>query len=264
MRPTLAILVLFALACGDAAAPTRPPSGPTTTVGRVLDGDSFLARQAGDAVEVRLLGVNAPERGECHADRSRQALADRLAAGEVAVQATETDRFGRLLGTVTVDGEDVGLALVSAGAALALDVDHPGRAAYLAAEEEAFATGIGLWQREACGPATTGLAITAVAADPPGRDEEALDGEWVDIANEGPGTVDLGGWTLRDESSTHRYRFPDDRVIESGATLRVIVGCGTDDGATAHWCSDGPVWNNGGDAALLLDASGNVAARLRY
>ena len=30
------------------------------------------------------------------------------------------------------------------------------------------------------------------------------------------------------------------------------------------WCSDGPVWNNGGDTALLLDPAGNVAGRLRY
>lgn len=266
MRRTCIAIVLLCSACTDPAGlpTTTPAPGSSLTVDRVLDGDSLVVRDGGEELDVRLLGINAPERDECHAERSRAALTDLVESGPVALASEGTDQFGRRLGYVTAGGEDVNLALVAAGAALATGGDHPRRAAYLAAEETAYDLRAGLWQPDACGPATAGLDITGVAADPDGPDDQNLSGEWADIVNDGAAAVDLTGWVLRDDSSTHRFGFPDRLTLAPGRGVRVFVGCGTDDGATLFWCHDSPVWNNAGDAALLLDAAGNVAARLRY
>ena len=89
----------------------------------VDDGDSFVVRREdGNEAGVRLLGVNAPERGECVADEAQEALTDLLASGDVVLERDISDRdeFGRLLryvfaGDVFVNQELATRGLVLAG-----------------------------------------------------------------------------------------------------------------------------------------------------
>jgi micrococcal nuclease len=232
----------------------------------VFDGDTLLVSMEGAEEEVRLLGVNTPERDECFSSQARATTASLLEAGPLSVEViADRDQFGRILAYAYAGGVAVNRALVEGGYALALDTDHPRLAEFLAAEEQAYAAGAGLWAADACGaPSPAVLALVDIEADPPGPDEDDLNGEWVLLANEGAEAADLTGWVLRDESSQNRYSFPDGFLLPAGAEVAVHTGCGTDGRADLHWCADGPMWNNGGDAALLLDPAGNVAARLRY
>ena len=100
--------------------------------------------------------------------------------------------------------------------------------------------------------------------DPPGPDEDDLNGEWVLLGNLGDQDADLTGWVLRDESSQHRYRFPAGTILHPGEQVTVHTGRGVDAYGDLYWGKDGAVWNNGGDTAILLDPQGNVAGRLRY
>lgn len=251
----------------DAGAPTTgPPPGVAADLIRVLDGDTLLAAIEGREEEVRLLGINTPEPGECFARQARGAATAMLGGTPLAVEVVGgRDQYGRLLGYAYAGGVPVNRQLLDGGYALALDTDHPRRAEFLAAEEAAFAAGAGLWAPDACGPPTPNPPfLVEVAADPPGPDEDDLNGEWVLFSGNGISVLDLTGWVLRDESSRHRYRFPDGFLLNPGEGVAVFTGCGRDGPETLYWCADGPVWNNGGDAALLLDPAGNVAARLRY
>src|SRR3989344_5552836 len=66
------------------------------TVVRVVDGDTI---ELEDKVKVRLLGVNAPERGECYFEESKKVL-EALVEGTTVFltkDVTGTDRYGRLL-----------------------------------------------------------------------------------------------------------------------------------------------------------------------
>ncbi len=244
---------------------TPPANADVIDVRFVLDGDSIEAGVGGEVVEVRLLGINTAERDECWSEEARAALDALLATDTVWLQAAGgNDRFGRILGYLFTTEAFVNHAMVEGGHAIALDTDHPERGEFLAIEELAYSGGRGWWAAGACGPtAGNGVAIAGVEYDAPGPDDDNLNGEWVGLANDGPDT-DIGGWTLRDESSSHRYHFPTGTVLPAGEALIVRTGCGTDRAGELFWCSDGSVWTNGGDTVLLLDANGNVVDRRRY
>src|SRR5918998_4549398 len=122
MRSTL---VLLALVAALSAAPAAPaPSGAFTlrgTVTYVVDGDTLDVRLTGGGRErVRLIGIDTPERGECHAANAT-AAARSLAYGRSVVlkgDATQDtrDRYGRLLAYAWVGGrDDLGHQLVRRG-----------------------------------------------------------------------------------------------------------------------------------------------------
>jgi micrococcal nuclease len=231
----------------------------------VLDGDSVRVTLDGESTEVRLLGINAPERDECWSQDSRDALILATTGSEFGLIGSEQDRFGRLLAYLYADGENLNEQQVSSGNAIALANDHDLLPDFLAAEEEAAALELGMWNPTACGPerTATGVRIWAIEPDAPGRDDRNPNGEFVSLTNDAA-AADLSGWILRDESSQHRYTFPDGFVLDEGQIITVRSGCGNDTIEELYWCADGTVWTNSGDTVLLLDASGSIVERQRY
>lgn len=257
--------VLVALAVITVSCVPEDASGQAAVLESIIDGDSLTVRISGQADEVRLLGINAPERDECWADEARSALADAVPDVAIVIEGDERDQFDRRLGYLIADGIDVAESLLHDGHAIAMASPHPRRDGYLDVEWRAFAARRGLWAHDACGPPLPphGVAVLDVEYDAPGDDASNPNGEWVVIINRG-NAIDLTGWGVRDESSLHRYRFPEAFVIAAGTEVRILSGCGVDTSDTLHWCADGPVWNNGGDSAMLADPLGNVVSWFRY
>jgi micrococcal nuclease len=253
VRASLAV-VLYA--CGTGSA-----TGVSTTLAAVevieeFDGDSFLASVEGVEEEVRLIGINAPERGECLADAARQALVE-LAGDGVDLEADREDRdqYGRLLRYA--HSGDVLVNAVLAGRGLVLAGEFPPNLAHQeaidAAAAEARSEQRGLWSERPCGGEATGVVIDHVIANPPGPDEGQ---ERAVIANLGTEPVDIGGWTLRDGSSAHRFDFPEGTVLPPGSNVAVITGCDRPVAGAICWDAGSAVWDNDGDIALLLDDEG--------
>ena len=275
--PLVAVSIpLFALACagtGPTGESTLRPAGTELAIDveRVIDGDSFRATSAVGELEVRLLGVNSPERDDCYGDEARTTLTELLSSGQVTISPwpAEIDEFGRELAFVWADDRLVNLELVDSGGALARgDGDSAYTAELDAAERRASAEETGLWDPAACGtPTDAEVRIVELMADAPGDDRQNPNGEWVEIRNDGSAAIDLTGWVVRDESTRHRYRFGQ-LVLDAGETARLHTGCGSDDTSSSplwlFWCDpDPPVWNNAGDTAFLLDQNGNIADHLR-
>ena len=243
-----------------------PSGGEVVEVLEVDDGDSFVVRREdGNEAGVRLLGVNAPERGECVADEAHEALTDLLASGDVVLERDISDRdeFGRLLryvfaGDVFVNQELATRGLVLAGS-YPPDLAHQpdlDAAEGLAQDDQA-----GVWNPNACGPAdSTDVVIVRTEGDPPGPDNIDINGEYIVIENTGDTRVDLTEWVLRDSSSQNRFRFPDGYALQPGAEVVVRTGTGPDGDGTLYWGVDHPVWDNVGDTAFLLDSNGNVVS----
>ena len=92
----------------------------------VVDGDTLRARIGGATERVRLIGVDAPERGECYFARSTELLRELAQDTVVRLQGDSTqrerDRFGRLLAYVVLpDGIDAGEVLLERGAAVVFE-----------------------------------------------------------------------------------------------------------------------------------------------
>lgn len=63
--------------------PLKPPiNWQSATVEYILDGDSLVVRQGNDELELRLIGIDAPERGAPWAEEARQFLVSQLPPGQ--------------------------------------------------------------------------------------------------------------------------------------------------------------------------------------
>lgn len=249
---------------GTLPSPTPPPAALRATASRLADGDSFdvewIDAPPADITraEVRLLGLNAPEAEACFGSNARLVLQDLIAGQQILVEIVETEDggFGRQISNVWAGDVLLNLAMVEAGAALALSDGGPHGALIAQAQTEAKAAGRGLWT--AC-DADADLVILDLRPDARGRDDFNPNGEWIEIANLGATPVDMTGWGIRDESTRHRYEFPDGFVLAADDFVRIGSGCEWDDNdenVDLFWCAFDPVWNNSGDTAFLVDANG--------
>jgi endonuclease YncB( thermonuclease family) len=90
---------------------------------RVWDGDSLRLGMTQEAEAIRIFNIDAPEiEGHCAyerdlAQRSKHRLAELLQGQRVEVLRQGTDRYGRTLASVSVNGSDAGDMLVSEGLA---------------------------------------------------------------------------------------------------------------------------------------------------
>jgi len=84
----------------------------------IVDGDTFmLLTPDKQQVNVRVAEIDAPERGQPYATRSRQQLADLIFQKEVTVQVQVVDRYNRPVGRPLVGDTDVTVEMIRSGAA---------------------------------------------------------------------------------------------------------------------------------------------------
>jgi len=237
-------------------------AGEAFELRRLSDGDSGIIAIGGEEIEFRLLGYNAPERFEgddgplsCNGEAAEAALRQVLTEAGPAASfvGAETDRFGRTLGDFVIDDRSVVEDLVAEGWGLAT-----GDTARRDLMEAAAAESRGLWGSSCGTPAADGILVDRVEPDPPGRDEDDLNGETVELINAGDEAIDLAGWDIRDDSSSHRFDLGG--TIEPGARLVIRTGSGDSGGGELFLGSRSPVWSNRGDTVLVIDPDGVVAA----
>ncbi len=132
----------------------------TAEVRHVIDGDTVILR---NNQHVRLIGINAPELGKDGAPdqplaaRARDRLAQLVRGQRVtlAFERERQDHYGRQLAHINLpDGRDVEEILLREGLAWAVAVppDVGLIETYLKAEDEAHATGRGVWSESAYAP----------------------------------------------------------------------------------------------------------------
>ena len=255
-----------------AGATGASTTGDQARVTHVTDGDSVDVMVGGREDEVRLIGINAPESGECFADEAAAALRELVDGVPARLVRDESnrDQFGRLLRYLFVGDTFVNEALVRGGFAQAYryepdvaEADRLDAAQAVAQREE-----VGLWASDACGREAPGAGVASIErieADPPGDDTLDPNAELVVIHNAGADPLNLGGWGIKDLTASHRFEFPANFIVASGATVTVHTGCGTATASDLFWCNQGSaVWNNDGDTAFLLDPNGNVVDTLTY
>lgn len=292
----LILLVLLLGACVTETEPVEidvvpvepPASEPSSTstggqaegavpVLSVVDGDTIRVLYDGESEPVRLIGINAPERDECLYSEATLRLAELVGDEPVRLEADRSDRdqYGRLLRYVYVGDVFVNEALVREGLAISrrYEPDTAHQELLDAAQADAQAESVGMWGPAACGEAmgfastdeTAPIQIGHIRYDAEGDDNHNLNDEWVEFTNPTAEPFDLTGWSIKDESASHRYRFPDGFNLEGQGTVRLHTGCGADTSTELFWCNEGSaVWNNSGDTVFVLDPAGNIVTSVSY
>ena len=118
----------------------------------VTDGDTITVLDA-DKIQhkIRLAGIDAPEKKQAFGNRSKESLSDMVFDKTVNVETEKRDRYGRQIGKVLVNGQDVNLVQVERGMAwfyrqYQREQSPNDRKLYEAAEDAAKAGKRGLWR----------------------------------------------------------------------------------------------------------------------
>ena len=113
----------------------------------VTDGDTITCLDtSGKQQTVRVSDIDAPEMSQSYGRESRNTLADFVFGKSLAISETKRNSNGLLACRISVDGKDVGRAMVVAGAAW---VDPQSTSPYLNDQQDAQKSGKGLWSKAA-------------------------------------------------------------------------------------------------------------------
>lgn len=154
----------------------------------VTDGDQFRVRTSdGKVFPIRIHGIDAPEQDQEYGVKSRKRLEDQILEKDVKVVVQRVDSEGRYVGTVFLNGQDVGLRLLENGSAwhykrTSGEQSSDVRAKYARAELKAREGRSGLWSDPMPIPpwefrdeaeTTTALASNAATAVPLAANSQA-------------------------------------------------------------------------------------------
>lgn len=118
----------------------------------ISDGDTITVLDGSKAQhKIRLAGIDAPEKAQAFGERSKQHLSDLVFGKTVTVDWNKTDKYGRTVGKVIVNGQDANLSQVQAGLAwhykqYEKEQSASDRSSYAQAEVDAKIRRIGLWR----------------------------------------------------------------------------------------------------------------------
>ncbi len=149
MRRAISLLTLTVLVFVFAPAFADTLTGKVV---KVADGDSITVLDNTNIQHrIRLQGIDAPERKQPYGNASRKHLATLVAGKEVTVKWDKRDRYGRIVGTVFAEGQDMNLDQVKAGMAWCyrrypVELSSEDFKRHAKVENQAWSKRNGLWQ----------------------------------------------------------------------------------------------------------------------
>jgi micrococcal nuclease len=111
----------------------------------ISDGDTIRVMHRGRETKIRLYGIDCPEIGQDFGREARR-FTGKMAFGKiVTVQEMDTDRYGRLVAWVRVDGQSLNKELLKAGLAWWYQYYAPRDIELKSLEAEAREAETGIW-----------------------------------------------------------------------------------------------------------------------
>ena len=85
---------------------------------KIADGDTLtLLTSSNEKIKVRLAGIDTPERKQPFGSEAKQALSKLVFQKKALIEVETKDRYGRTVGIVFVDGQNINYELVKQGMA---------------------------------------------------------------------------------------------------------------------------------------------------
>lgn len=147
-RVIRSLLLLYLVVPGTVLAETLHCPCKVT---HVVDGDTlFVLDQTKSARKIWLAGIDAPELAQDYGSHSKRHLEQLVLGQSVEVEYAKRDRYGRIIGKMIKDGQDINLQQIKAGLAWHFkqgqdELSRQDDAIYRSAEETAKTDDLGLW-----------------------------------------------------------------------------------------------------------------------
>jgi micrococcal nuclease len=306
---TTAVVAAAGLLLPAVVVATQIPAqavGGGAVYGKVVfvdDGDTVDVNLAGDGtnrpVRIRYIAVQSMElsvysktlskmRGQCWGVEAAKFMHSLVYNRKVRLTSRHADSYSsvnvRPLRSVAVqqDGQwvDTGGLEIDAGLALPdlRDDEYLHNGDYMARGQAAAANHLGMYSDPAhcgIGPFQDDPLRVNINWDAKGYDKTNVNGEWVDIFNDGASPVSLAGWSIRDAAyrgtKAKGYEFPASAVVQPNDKIRLHVGNGNNDADTFYWGLNEAIFanvtNNAkmmGDGAWMFDPDGDLRAYQMY
>jgi micrococcal nuclease len=218
---------------------TKEQSREKAVVSRIIDGDTL---ELSDGRTIRLLNINAPEKGTHGANLSAEFLRE-FENKTVELEITGTDKYKRTLARI-YSPEYINLNLVEQGLASKFLVQESELREFSKAEESAIKSSLGIWVKSPY--------FGCFDSEIDKINEEVL---LINNCLE----LDINGWILKDESRKI-YTFNNIKLE------KVILhsGKGIDNLTDIFWQSGTDIWNNNRDSLYLFDSNGGIAEYESY
>ena len=114
----------------------------------VTDGDTATVKVSEDLqIKVRLECIDAPERNQDYGQVAKQKLSDLILDKDIDLDISTTDKYGRRIAKVYVEGTNANLEMVRSGLAWHYAKFSPDAIDFSRAEKEAREQKIGLWSQ---------------------------------------------------------------------------------------------------------------------
>lgn len=145
----LRLLIVFVVALAMSIVEAATLEGKVVGV---TDGDTItVLDHENTQYQVRLGGIDAPEKRQAFGTKSKQSLAELVFDRQVSVEWRKKEQYKRLIGTIILDGQDINLLQVERGMAwhykaYAREQPKAEREGYVAAEVLARLERRGLWR----------------------------------------------------------------------------------------------------------------------
>ena len=235
------------------------------SIDRIVDGDTFVFNSS----YYRLMGINAPEKGERWSQESTDFLKTFEDDSPLSFESFGLDRYGRHLGYLWFNGVVLNVVSVKQGLSSAYyyDVDRHTKDV-LAAEVEARSLGKGIWESstDICGSC---VAIEEVSPGDFLGDDCSSGGEFVKLSNSCDYSCSLQDWSIKD-AATHKYTFQNFSLFPQQSAL-LLNGVGKDEPSAGKFFWNNPpsgacyaVLNDAGDKIFLKDREGALVDYYEY
>ena len=140
LKIVILILLVFQISCGVVSE--------EYTVKYISDGDTITVtnNKTNKKVKVRLFGIDAPEKTQEYGLESKEYLMSLTKNKSIIVKGNTYDKYGRLLGTIYVDGININETMVQTGNAWWYEKFDPKNTKVRDMQIKAKESKLGLWK----------------------------------------------------------------------------------------------------------------------
>tara|TARA_Y100000296_G_scaffold87271_1_gene131688 strand:- start:4458 stop:5240 length:783 start_codon:yes stop_codon:yes gene_type:complete len=223
----------------------------TEIVERVIDGDTIIVNGS----SIRLLGINAPEKGEIYYLEAKEFLEELILNKTIKLEfgKEKYDLYKRILAYVFFKGENVNLKLVEEGFANF----------YFPSEKNSYYNNFeDAWKK--CIKNNKNLCEKSINIC-----AECIELKNFDIKNQKmifynkcSLNCELTNWNIKDEGRKN-FIFPE-FILKSGKEIKIIIGEGINNQENLFWKDEKYVWTKSGDTLFLRDEKRKIVLWENY